>query len=120
MNLIQYVRALAISCMSCALGACVMSAPGEADNDEAVVVSAEEGGPEATLQSLAQPGGGESNPVECGGNGNWCLVTCSKTGGHLNIVGSWGQLQGTCAGPGDAFCTSHNLGYRTHACWGHL
>jgi hypothetical protein len=120
MNLITGVRALLVVCMSCALGACAMAEPDEADSEEAAVVSAEDKGPEVAPESFAPPGGGESDAVACGGNGNWCLARCSKTGVQENIIGSKSQLGGTCAGPGETFCQSHGLGYRTHACWGHL
>ena len=118
MKLLPSVRVLAVAFMSCALGACVSAEVGEADSDEAAV-SAEETVPEVAPESLAPPGGGESNAVACDGTGNWCLAECSKTGDHLNIVGTRGQVGG-CVTSGETFCTSHKLGYRTHSCWGHL
>ena len=121
MNLIPYVKVLAVACMSCALGACVMAEPQEADADEAVAASAPEGDVASTTEAIAQSGGGQSDAIACGGNAqNRCIVKCSKTGDNLYYVGSWGELGGVCAIPGEAYCQGKNLGYRTHACWGHL
>lgn len=120
MNLIPYVKVLAVACMSCALGACVMAEPQEADTDEAVEASAPEGDVASTAEAIAQSGGDQSDVIACGGSKIRCIVKCSKTGDNLYYVGSWGELGGVCASPGELYCHAKNLGYRTHACWGHL
>lgn len=101
------------------VGSLVACGEAEPAEDEPVTMSTEEDGMQATAVDIG--GGEEEDGVGCSGNGNnWCLVKCSKTGNTLHVVGSWNQLGGVCAAPGETFCHSHGLGYRTHACWGHI
>jgi len=121
MNLIPYVRALAFACLSSALGACVMAEPQEADSDDAVGASVPEEEIASTAEAIAQSGGDQSDAAGCGGtHTSRCFVKCSRTGDYLHYVGSWGQLGGVCATPGEMYCHAKNLGYRTSACWGHF
>ena len=125
MKMLKYVGVFAVACMSGTLGACVMAEPDEADVDAADTATATaaeaeaEAEPKAAPESLAQPVDDASGPA-CGGSGAWCLARCSRTGDYENIVGKWGSFGGSCSSNGETYCHSHYLGYRTHACWGHL
>jgi hypothetical protein len=122
MNIMSHTRVLAFACMSYALGACAMVELDEADMSPAAGVSVQEEDEDvaSASEAISKPGGEGSDAVGCGGGQNWCLVKCSKTGSHLHVVGTWNQLGGACAGPGEKFCNSHKLGYRTSACWGYV
>lgn len=118
MNTRLYLKLALAGCLSCVLGACALAEPDEVDGDEPVTMSTEEDGMQSTAVNTG--GGEEEDAVGCNGYGNWCLVKCSKSGNMQHVVGTWNQLNGACVTPGEAFCKSHKLGYRTHACWGYV
>jgi len=124
MRLSLSLRAALALCMSCALGACLAepseTKPEETTTAEPSAASTGEVEEAASVEATAKAGGDGSDLLGCGGSQNWCLIRCSKSGSALIPLGPWGQFGGDCAAAGEAYCTSHKLGYRTFACWGHL